>query len=128
MESGSVSAVLFVKDLKKAENFYCGALSMSCRNSDEHHSILNCRGFDLIVHQIPKHIADEITIDDPPARRVEGAIRLNFAVQSIPDTRRLARSLGGDVDDAPPSWAAADANVFLGCDTEGNVFKVSQHA
>jgi catechol 2,3-dioxygenase-like lactoylglutathione lyase family enzyme len=126
MEPANVTAVLFVKDLKRAEAFYCGALSMICTASDEHHSIVNSRGFDLIVHQIPKHIADDITIEQPPIRRVDGAIRLNFPVQSIENTRRLARALGGEVDDQPPSWAEPKANDFLGHDTEGNVFKVSQ--
>jgi hypothetical protein len=32
------------------------------------------------------------------------------------------------VDDAPPEWAARDANFFLGYDPEGNVFGVSQGA
>ena len=93
LESANVSAVLFVKDLKRAENFYCGALSMSCSDRDERHSILNYRGFNLIVHQIPKHIANDITIYSPPARRVEGAIRLNFPVQSIAHARHRSREL-----------------------------------
>lgn len=128
MESPTVSAVLFVKDLQRATAFYAGAFNMSCTASDEHHSTLNYRGFNLIVHQIPKHIADEIDIEQPPTRRAESAIRLTFPVQSIEATRRLARALGGDVDEARPPWADTAENVFLGYDPEGNVFKVSQHA
>jgi predicted enzyme related to lactoylglutathione lyase len=127
MEVASVSAVLFVKDLKKVSAFYAQALGMHCTLSDEHHFVLNCRGFNLIVHQIPRHIADGIVLQQPPHRRVDGALRLNFPVHSISETRRLARSLGGEVDDTPPEWAEPNANVFLGCDPEGNVFKVSQH-
>ena len=128
MEAASVSAVLFVKDLKRVATFYTQALGMSCTLSDEHHFILNCRGFNLIVHQIPKHIADGVVLQQPPHRRVEGALRLNFPVQSIAETRRLARSLGGKLDYTPPEWAEPSANVFLGYDPEGNVFKVSEHA
>lgn len=126
MEAARVSAVLFVKDLKRMTAFYAQALGMSCTASDEHHSILDCRGFNLVVHQIPQHIADGIVIEQPPHRRVEGALRLNFPVQSIAATRRLANSLGGQVDDAPPAWAEPNANSFLGYDPEGNVFKVSE--
>lgn len=126
MAAASVSAVLFVKDLKAVSAFYAQALGMSCTLSDEHHSVLNCRGFNLIVHQIPPHIADGIVLQQPPRRRVEGSLRLNFPVQSIAETRRLARSLSGDVDDSPPDWAELNANVFLGSDPEGNVFKISQ--
>lgn len=128
METASVSAVLFAKDLKKVAAFYAQALGMTCTRSDEQHVMLNCRGFELIVHQIPQHLADGIVIQQPPIRREDGAIRLTFPVQSVVATRRLARSLGGEVDDAPPAWAAAGANVFLGYDPEGNVFKVREHA
>lgn len=127
MEAANVSAVLFVKDLKRVSAFYAQALGMNCTHSDPHHAVLNCRGFNFIVHQIPPHLADEIVIEQPPRRRAEGALRLSFPVQNIAETRRLARSLGGDVDDAPPAWADPNANTFLGYDPEGNVFKISAH-
>lgn len=122
-----VSAVLFVKDLKRVSAFYCQALGMTCTASDEYHSRLNCCGFDLIVHQIPEHLSHGSKLTHPPERRVRGAIRLNFPVRSVEEARRLARVLGGEVDDAPPPWAEPTANAFLGYDPEGNVFKVSQH-
>lgn len=128
MESSNVSAVLFAKDLKKVAEFYTQALGMTHGFSDEHHWALKGYGFDLIVHRIPKHVAGEITIQQPPERRVWGAIRLDFAVQSIEDSRIIARSLGGEVDDAPPEWAESKADFFLGYDPEGNVIGVSQHA
>lgn len=127
MESSNVSAVLFAKELDRTAAFYTTALGMMCTLSDEHHWALNGHGFDLIVHQIPKHIADEITVQQPPERRVWGAIRLNFPVQSIEDSRKVARSLGGEIDDAPPEWADRNADFYLGHDPEGNVFGVSQH-
>ena len=127
METANVSAVLFVKDLKAVAAFYAQALGLNCTHSDAEHAVLNCRGFHLIVHQIPRHIADGIVIQQPPLRREEGAIRLTFPVESVAATRRLARSLGGEVDDTPPAWAAPGANVFLGHDPEGNVFKISEH-
>lgn len=128
MESSSVSAVLFAKDLKRVAAFYSQALGMIRSAGDEHHWALDGYGFHLIVRQIPKHLADEITIRQPPERRVWGAIRLNFPVQSIEDSRRTARSLGGELDDAPPEWADRNANFFLGYDPEGNVFGATQHA
>jgi predicted enzyme related to lactoylglutathione lyase len=126
MESSNVSAVLFAKDLRKVSAFYSGVLELTPTSSDEHHTCLNCRGFDLIIHQIPKHIADGISIQQPPERRVWGALRLNFPVRSVEDSRRAARSFGGEVDDTPPEWAGQSANFFLGYDPEGNVFGVTQ--
>jgi predicted enzyme related to lactoylglutathione lyase len=126
MEAASVSATLFVKDLKRVSAFYAQALGMSRTHSDEHHHILDCRGFNLIVHQIPPHLLDCVELEQPPHRRADGSVRLNFPVTSISEARRLARSLGGDVDDSPPAWADPNANTFLGHDPEGNVFKLSE--
>jgi predicted enzyme related to lactoylglutathione lyase len=128
MESSNVSAVLFAKDLKRVAAFYVRALGMTCTTTDEYHWALNGYGFDLIVHQIPKPIADGITIRQPPERRIGGAIRLNFPVRNIEDSRRVAKSLGGEVDDTPPEWADRNANFFLGYDPEGNVVGLSHYA
>lgn len=125
MEAG-VSATLFVKDLKRVSVFYAQALGMTQTHADEQHAILNCRGFNLVVHQIPQHIAAGMTSEQPPHRRAEGSVRLNFPVTSIAEARRLARGLGGEVDDKPPAWAGPNANTFLGHDPEGNVFKLSE--
>jgi len=51
MGSSNVSAVLFVKELKRVAEFYIQALGMNCSFSDDHHCVLNCSGFELIVHQ-----------------------------------------------------------------------------
>ena len=128
MESAGVSAVLFVADLKRVSAFYTQTLGMTCVASDECHFSLDCRGFNLIVHQLPKHIADGTVPAQPPERRVEAAIRLNFPVRDIEEARRVARRLGGQINDVPPEWADPQQKVFLGHDPEGNVFKVSQHA
>jgi predicted enzyme related to lactoylglutathione lyase len=126
MQSSSVSATLFAKDLEKVAAFYAGALNLERTFSDAHHWVLSCRGFELVVHQIPKHVADGIIIRQPPERRASGSVRLNFPVHSIADSRRIAQSLGGQIDDTPPQSAGPNADFFLGYDPEGNVFKVSQ--
>jgi hypothetical protein len=91
MSSSSVSAVLFVKDLRTVASFYSTALEMKVVASDEHHSRLECRGFELVVHQIPKHIAEGIVIERPPKRRVSGAIRLSGPrYREEPTSRPLA--------------------------------------
>jgi predicted enzyme related to lactoylglutathione lyase len=128
VETSNVSAVLFAKNLKSVAAFYQEALGMKVTSSDEYHSVLDCRGFKLVVHQIPKEIANNITIDRPPKRRISGAIRLDYPVKNIEDSRKAARSFGGDIDDAPPPWANGNANFYFGYDPEGNQFGVSQRA
>ena len=122
MEASSVRAVLFGKDLQKVAAFYVGALALTRVSGDVDHAVLECEGFELVVHQIPKPIAEAIVVTQPPVRRVWGAIRLDFPVASIGDSRKLARSLGGEIDAAPPAWADRNANLFFGHDPEGNQF------
>jgi predicted enzyme related to lactoylglutathione lyase len=126
MSTTNVSAVLFAKDLAKVTAFYEQVFAMTSTVADEYHSSLNCRGFNLIVHQIPKQFADHITIAQPPERRAEVPMRLDYPVRSVSDARRIACSLGGEIDEAPPGWAERNANFFLGCDPEGNVFGVTE--
>jgi predicted enzyme related to lactoylglutathione lyase len=126
MQTTNVSAVLFAKDARKVAEFYRGALGMSVKSSDADHSILTCRGFELVVHQIPKQIADGVVIEQPPKRRTSGAIRLDYPVRSVVESRRMARSLGGDIDEKPPQWADVNASFFFGYDPEGNQFGVSE--
>jgi len=99
---------------------------MQLASSDEHHWILDCDGFSLVVHQIPPHIADGIVIEQPPKRRGGGTIRLDYPVQDLEASRREARALGGGIDERPPEWAEPGANFFFGYDPEGNQFGVRQ--
>ena len=128
MQASSVRAVLFVKDLGRAAAFYIGALGMMRVSGDEDHAILDCGGFELVLHRIPTQIADAIVITEPPVRRMWAATRLDFPVASIKDSRKLARSLGGDIDDAPPPWADRNTDFFFGYDPEGNQFGVTQRS
>jgi catechol 2,3-dioxygenase-like lactoylglutathione lyase family enzyme len=125
MDVSQVRAVLFAKDLERVAAFYAGALGMVRTVGDKDHAVLKCDGFELVVHQIPKHIADTIEIEHPPERRTTGAIRLDYPVSSVAGSRRLARSLGGDIDEVPPPWAERGANFYFGHDPEGNRFGVS---
>ncbi|MGC3981421.1 MAG: VOC family protein [Steroidobacteraceae bacterium] len=128
MNTCEVSAVLFARDKSRVAAFYRDVLGLICTAEDEDHSVLNCRGFDFIVHQIPKHLLAECSVEEESRRKENGSIRLNYPVVSIEKVRTLAASLGGHVDVAPPDWAPRDANFFLGHDPEGNVFKISEQS
>ena len=120
--------MLFVKDLRTVASFYSTALEMKVVASDEHHWRLECHGFELVVHQIPQHIAAGITIEHPPKRRVSGAIRLDYPVGRHREEPTSGPLAGRRFDVAPPAWADPTANFFFGYDPEGNQFGVSQHA
>lgn len=122
----SVSATLFARDHAKVAKFYCEALGLVRTGGDDDHSVLNCSGFDLVVHQIPRQYLDEGDREETPVRRGDGPVRLDFPVDSIDTARSVAAALGGCVDDSPPAWAPRDASFCLGHDPEGNVFKLSE--
>lgn len=133
MRTCEVSAVLFAKDKNRVARFYRDALGFECTMDDEYHSVLNCCGFDLIVHQIPRRYLDEcetgeIREEKEVVERSFNPIRLDYPVDDIQAVRSKSAQLGGRVDDKPPDWAAPDADVFLGNDPEGNVFKVKQRS
>lgn len=120
-----VSAVLFVRDHVKVAAFYRDALGFARTAGDADHTALDCLGFELTIHQIPRRFLDESPSSGAPERRERSAIRLNFPMLDIAAARPRAASLGGKIDDAPPPWAARDANFFLGHDPEGNVFALT---
>jgi hypothetical protein len=128
MSVSTVTAILFAKDLAKVAGFYRGALGVTPTTSDANHTILSCGGFDLIIHQIPHPMADSIVITIPPKRCETGTIRLNFTINSVTAARQVAASLGGEVDETAPVWAAPGAKGRLGHDPEGNVFFVDESA
>lgn len=121
-----IRAVLFAKNLPRVANFYCEALGLERSTQDRNYVLLRQNGFELIVHQIPEHIAATFEIADPPTRRASGSLRLDFLVSSVESSRTLAASHGGRIDENPPSMAERGTNFFLGYDPEGNVFGVSE--
>jgi hypothetical protein len=117
-----IRVVLFAKDLDRVAGFYTGALGFVHMSGDGEHAVLRRDGFVLVVHRVPPSVAASIEIASPPARRTSSALRLDYTIASVADARRLARSLGGEVDDAPAPWAGGDTRFFLGHDPEGNPF------
>ena len=126
VEVGKVRALLFAKNLQAVATFYAEALDMKRESGDDAHVLLKQGDFELIVHQIPKPIADSIRISEPPLRREGGSLRLDYPIPDIRAGRARAKSLGGGIDDSPPPWADSGTNFFLGFDPEGNVFGVSE--
>ena len=122
MATCEMSAVLFVKEARKAKQFYIEALGGSLLREDEHHAVIDWQGFHLVVHQIPPHLATSVVVGVPPERREGASLRLDYPVVDVVKARAAAKRLGGQIDGAPPPWADAGMPFFLGYDPEGNVF------
>jgi predicted enzyme related to lactoylglutathione lyase len=123
MES-PVSAVLFAKDHAKVASFYRDAFDARTLSGNADHTVLEFRGFQLMIHQIPRHLAKDIAMPNPVQRREQASLRLDLPTRNLERSRTVAKLLFGTIDDTPPPWAAPDARFHLGHDPEGNVFGV----
>ena len=96
MSSASVSAVLFVKDLRTVASFYATALGMNVIASDEHHSRLECHGFELVVHQIPSTSRKASRSSARRSGACPARSASTFRSQASSSSRTAARKLGGE--------------------------------
>lgn len=121
MNKPKVSAVLFARDLDALAKFYSEVFGVRASTRDTQHALLDFNGFELVIHQIPKHLLEPDAITNPSERRERSAIRLDFPVADVTYARREAHRLGGIIDELPPPWAGSDTSFHLGHDPEGNV-------
>lgn len=122
MNTPRITAVLFARDLNSLAEFYLRVFNAHASHRDADNVLLEINGFELMIHQVPRHLLEPGTIPSPPERRERTAIRLNIPVADMTYARREALRLGGIVDELPPPWAAKDTSFHLGHDPEGNVF------
>lgn len=86
--------------------------------------MLEAENFQLVVHAIPKVIADSFEIIASPELREGAAIKLCLPVSSIADARSKAQKLGGKILAEANEWQARGFKACDGCDPEGNVIQV----
>jgi predicted enzyme related to lactoylglutathione lyase len=115
------SAVIFAKNVAQVVKFYEGVLPMSIVHSDPDHIVLNSEDFQLVIHAIPKQIADTIAIAEPPKIREDMPIKLCLPVSSIAEARVKAAALGGKVRSQEKEWNGPGFKACDGYDPEGNV-------
>ena len=114
-------AVIFAKDVAQVTTFYRELLSMAVAHTEPELVVLESNDIQLVIHGIPKRIADSFTIANPPEPRDDASIKLFFPVASLAATRAAAAALGGRL--APPAkeWEARGFRASEGVDPEGNV-------
>jgi predicted enzyme related to lactoylglutathione lyase len=124
--SGPAKAGLFLyaKDLARLAGFYESVLGMTRIRASDELVVLQSPDIQLVVHAIPPHIAQTITIASPPQRRTNTALKFFFTVASLGAAEEAARSLGGEVDSE--EWQGPGFRVRNAYDPEGNVFQVRE--
>lgn len=121
-------AVIFAKQLAPMALFYEKLLGMRVVGADSEHVVLESDALQLVVHAIPKHIADTFTIASPPEVREETPIKLFFPVASLAAARTAAPALGGRLWPVEREWAARGFRACDALDPEGNVLQLRERA
>jgi predicted enzyme related to lactoylglutathione lyase len=119
-------AVLYAKDVERLVAFYSRVASLTLRHSEEDHAVVDSPAFQLVILQIPRDIAQSITIAQPPVRRERTPIKLVFFVENIEQARSAAAALGGGLNAADREWDYQGHKVCDGFDPEGNVFQLRE--
>jgi predicted enzyme related to lactoylglutathione lyase len=121
-------AVLFAKDLPRVARFYSELLGMVQTVTETRLIVLESDSFQLVIHGIPKAVADRLDITTPPERRVDLPTKLVFPVPSLAQARADAVALGGQVDAPSAEFKARGFVACDGFDPEGNVVQFREAA
>lgn len=126
--TGPAPAGLFVyaKTLATMAAFYETLLAMTRLHASDDLVVLQSPEIQLVLHAIPRHIADAIVIDVPPQPREDAALKFFFTVSSLDAARAMAPGLGGVV--MAEGWRGAGFIACNACDPEGNLFQLRERS
>jgi hypothetical protein len=127
-EVAKAGAVLFAVDMHRVATFYAAVLGSEAVARDEDHVRFAAAAFELVIHQIPQHIASTLEIGVPPVRRSNAAVKLVFFVPNIAQARAAAAASGGLVNPSESEWRYDGYAVCDGIDPEGNVVQFRARA
>jgi predicted enzyme related to lactoylglutathione lyase len=120
------AAVVYAKNLKRIAEFYQRVASLSLKRAAEDHVVLVSESFELVVVQIPRHLAESIEIEEPAVRRTQNPIKLVFFVENIAVAREVANTRSVALNAPDDEWVFEGNRVCDGHDPEGNVFQLRQ--
>lgn len=119
-------AVIFAKDIRRLADFYEQLCGLAAVHAESDHIVLESGTVQIVVHAIPKRIAQTITITQPPVVREETPLKLFFTVPDLAQARLRAVALGGHIAPAAREWEARGFRACDGHDPEGNVIQLRQ--
>lgn len=126
--SGPPRAGLFIyaKDLARLAQFYQSLLGMTRAHETPDLVVLRSPELQITVNAMPAHVAAQVEISSPPAKRDGAAYKFFFTVPSLAAASQAASSLGGEV--LPEQWRGPGFVVSNAVDPEGNIFQVRESA
>lgn len=120
------SVVIFAKDIQRTSAFYQSVLAMSVVEKASSHEVITNDSLELVIHGIPKKIANDIVIEDPPILRSATAMKPAFVVDSLNRVKQASKDNGGGVNPDSKIWNIRGARVLDGWDPEGNVIQFKE--
>jgi predicted enzyme related to lactoylglutathione lyase len=124
--SSQQGLVVFAKNKKRVSAFYQATLGLLPEESAPSHDLLRGRGYEVVVHAIPRRIAAGIVIARPPVPREDTPYKPTFLVPDLEAVRVAAARTGGSLKAAEQAWHFRGCTVLDGCDPEGNVLQFKQ--
>lgn len=118
--------VIFAKNKVKVSAFYRRTLDLLPSEEASSHDVLRGHGLEVVVNAIPRKIASEIKITQPPMVREDTPIKPTFVVTSLEAVRVAAQATGGYLKPLEGAWHFRGATVLDGHDPEGNVVQFKQ--
>lgn len=118
--------VVFAKSKKRLSDFYRQTLGLVVEASDSSHDLLRGRGYEVVIHTIPRKYAATIVIAKPPAPREETPFKPTFVVESLAHVRAAAEATGGYLKPESKAWRFRGHVVLDGWDPEGNIVQFKQ--
>lgn len=124
MENISAGMVIYAKDIKRVAEFYQFLLDLEVKHADDEFIKLEANSLQLFIHKLPKPIAASITIETPPKRRSNTAIKPVFFVKEVQAKREPTVKYGGELNAPETEWQFDGYWVCDGYDPEGNIFQL----
>ena len=115
---------LYAKQVDSMATFYGAVLGMATIHATPELLVLQSPDLQLVLHAIPKAIADGIRIETPPVRRENTAMKFFHVVPSLDEAIGTAAALGGEV--FAERWEGTGFTMANAMDPEGNVFQVRE--
>jgi hypothetical protein len=124
----TMGLVVFAKNVAQVAAYYRATLALNTVEDEASHVLLQGRGIELVIHAIPKGIAAQIHITQPPELREETPLKPTFTVASLEAVRVATEATGGWLKPLAKAWQIRGATVLDGGDPEGNVVQFKQFA
>jgi hypothetical protein len=122
----AMGLVVFAKSVPQVAAYYRATLCLNTVEDETSHVLLQGQGVELVIHAIPKGIAAQIHITQPPEQREDTALKPTFTVASLEAVRTATEATGGWLKPLAKAWQIRGATVLDGCDPEGNVVQFKQ--